>query len=459
MNNMKRLIITLAFLLVSATAQAASISSTTCPGAGCVNYLTGGQGTIGIQITGTWVGTITFYSTIDNTNYTSFVVVSSADTASTGVTTTTANGSFIAAIAGTNQVRVGFSAYTSGTAVVTVRLNTQASHKGGGGTSGGGIITACGSSDTQVLYTDGTTCAGNPNNTYNKTQQAAFIDYPITIGVPESTVDPNYQGWWSPAQTLFTSVQTSTNGFDQAVAVESTGDGLAFTSIRGVGVVASIKPVDDAANYFGYGIQTQTFSDGTRAVQGLLGFSSESKHNSSGGLATLYGGTFQVGGNHGGLVAEAIGLKIRSPAYTVTTVTSHEGLQIEDQTKAGTTTNLAIDVNSKFLVAPDGSTLTTSYITKANGSLSVANVGANSCGTTAATIAGNSNSFEITVGATAGTQCRVTFPVAAPTRYNCTVTDATTTIATRATSVDTTHVDFLGAFVAGDVVVAICLPR
>lgn len=98
-------------------------------------------------------------------------------------------------------------------------------------------------------------------------------------------------------------------------------------------------------------------------------------------------------------------------------------------------------------------------LTSSGSTPSVANVGANSCGTSAATIAGNDNSGEITVGATAGTQCRVTFTAAAPNRWDCISTDGTTTIATRATYVDTTHVDFLGAFVAGDVVTYVCVPR
>lgn len=105
-----------------------------------------------------------------------------------------------------------------------------------------------------------------------------------------------------------------------------------------------------------------------------------------------------------------------------------------------------------------GGTITGAHVS--NGSApSVANVGANSCGTTAATVAGNDNNGIITVGATAGTQCRVAFTVAATTRRECTVTDSTTTVATRATYVDTTHTDFLGAFVAGDVVTYVCIAR
>lgn len=89
----------------------------------------------------------------------------------------------------------------------------------------------------------------------------------------------------------------------------------------------------------------------------------------------------------------------------------------------------------------------------------VANVGANSCGTSTATIAGNQVSGVITVGTVAGTQCRVAFSTAAPVARDCMVTDSTTTIATRATYVDTTHTDFLGAFVAGDLVTYLCTVR
>lgn len=111
-------------------------------------------------------------------------------------------------------------------------------------------------------------------------------------------------------------------------------------------------------------------------------------------------------------------------------------------------------------LADDSADASIQGIYKSTGSgLAVANVGANSCGTTAATIAGGNNAFVITVGATSGTQCRVTFTFAAATEWDCTVTDSTTTIATRATPVDTTHTDFFGAFVAADKVTGLCFPR
>lgn len=100
----------------------------------------------------------------------------------------------------------------------------------------------------------------------------------------------------------------------------------------------------------------------------------------------------------------------------------------------------------------------TTYISAGSG-MAVANVGANSCGTTTATIAGNNNANVTTVGATAGTQCRIAFTLAATTEWSCAANDDTTTVAVRTTPVDTTHTDIIGTFTAGDKVTAICFPR
>ena len=89
----------------------------------------------------------------------------------------------------------------------------------------------------------------------------------------------------------------------------------------------------------------------------------------------------------------------------------------------------------------------------------VANVGANSCGTTAATITGVDTSSVITVGTVSGTQCRIAFAVAATTAWDCVANDDTTTIAVRTTPVDTTHTDVIGTFTAGDKITTHCWPR
>lgn len=145
MTNFRLLIRSLVLLLALSTyANAQSISTTTCPGAGCVTYNVSGQGSIGIQITGTWVGTVTFQSslgTLSTSTFTSLLVFPSSS--QTGVTTTTGNGVWSTAIAGFNQVRVVFTAYTSGTAVVTYR-STSAAKNNPSAPGGSGTVTSVG---------------------------------------------------------------------------------------------------------------------------------------------------------------------------------------------------------------------------------------------------------------------------------------------------------------------------
>jgi hypothetical protein len=88
----------------------------------------------------------------------------------------------------------------------------------------------------------------------------------------------------------------------------------------------------------------------------------------------------------------------------------------------------------------------------ANGTVpTVANTSANSCGTTAATIVGNDMAGKITVGATAGTSCTITFGTAWPNAPSCHTDDETTANLQRPTSTTTTLI-IAGTMVAGDVI-------
>lgn len=85
----------------------------------------------------------------------------------------------------------------------------------------------------------------------------------------------------------------------------------------------------------------------------------------------------------------------------------------------------------------------------------VANVGVNSCGTTAATIAGKDQASVTTVGATSGTECRVSFNVAFTNAPVCT---ASATIATDLHLVTTTaDVTVTGTLTAAEKIYLICL--
>ena len=78
------------------------------------------NGAIGIQVTGTWAGTLVIEATLDGTVYVALAFIN-ANTGATvsGATGFTANGIYRTELVGVLKARVRCSAYTSGTAVVT----------------------------------------------------------------------------------------------------------------------------------------------------------------------------------------------------------------------------------------------------------------------------------------------------------------------------------------------------
>lgn len=95
---------------------------------------------------------------------------------------------------------------------------------------------------------------------------------------------------------------------------------------------------------------------------------------------------------------------------------------------------------------------------------SVANIGASSCGTTAAAIAGPDNAPVITTGATAWTACRVTFDTTAPNAWNCTWSNGSThTLAASpyqsGSTPTTADVSASSLGVASDVLTGVCFAR
>ena len=73
----------------------------------------------GIQVTGTWTGTLTFEGSVDGTN---FIAIGAKPVATdaTPVTTTTGNGIWAVNVAGLSSVRARGTAAITGTAVVTI---------------------------------------------------------------------------------------------------------------------------------------------------------------------------------------------------------------------------------------------------------------------------------------------------------------------------------------------------
>ena len=105
-------------------------------------------------------------------------------------------------------------------------------------------------------------------------------------------------------------------------------------------------------------------------------------------------------------------------------------------------------------------TITGNTFVSAGAGMAVANVGANSCGTTAATIAGNNNAFVVTTGTVGSTQCRVAFTVTAANEWDCSMTgDSAALVTPHVVVVDTTHTDFFATLGAGATFTGICFPR
>jgi hypothetical protein len=78
-----------------------------------------GMCSVGVQVTGTWAATLQFEVSVDGTNFTPTAAVP-AGTSGAIVSTTTANGIWQCDVTGMAAFRVNCTAFTSGTAVVTL---------------------------------------------------------------------------------------------------------------------------------------------------------------------------------------------------------------------------------------------------------------------------------------------------------------------------------------------------
>jgi hypothetical protein len=102
------------------------LSSTSCPGTGCLVLGVTGQGSASFQIVNTGTYTATFEGSVDGINFSPLNVI--ATNGSSPVTTATSSGLWNGNVGGLTQVRVRLTAYTSGTPHVYI----QAAPSGGG---------------------------------------------------------------------------------------------------------------------------------------------------------------------------------------------------------------------------------------------------------------------------------------------------------------------------------------
>ena len=84
-------------------------------------------GTVGVQVTGTWTGTLTFQASLDGINFTTLGTTTNGmvpwPAGGTGVNSTTANGTWTGTFSGLVFFQVIATAAITGTATVTINLD------------------------------------------------------------------------------------------------------------------------------------------------------------------------------------------------------------------------------------------------------------------------------------------------------------------------------------------------
>jgi hypothetical protein len=117
-------------MLTAALAAASAALTINTSNAAAGNYLgapSSAVGAVGFNVSGTWVGTITFEASIDGTNWFTYAVSPiTSGFVSVPQTTTSVNGQFVIHVAGFTQVRARMSAYTSGSATVSAESTAGA---------------------------------------------------------------------------------------------------------------------------------------------------------------------------------------------------------------------------------------------------------------------------------------------------------------------------------------------
>lgn len=143
---MQRLFLGLVAALIVALLPAPSFAQTQRPlvpiaaSGACAPLSVTAQGTVSYDITGTWVGTITFY--VEGLGGTRNALdVAKADTPGTSVNTTTANGVWSGSVASYTTALACFTEYTSGTAIVSLSAAPTGGGSGGGGGGDGALET------------------------------------------------------------------------------------------------------------------------------------------------------------------------------------------------------------------------------------------------------------------------------------------------------------------------------
>jgi hypothetical protein len=188
----------------------------------------GGFAAVGLQISGTWVGTVAFEATIDGTNW--FSVTGLPIGSTTGATGATANGQWKFPAAGWHSFRARCSAYTSGTITATMQATVSAD-----------------SAETIV----------NANVTADSELSAAAALADATSNPTTSMIGANLLGWngatWDRVRVQTFRVDVATVTINSIATVWTPTSGKKFRLLGGsisVSAAASVLFEDNAAAAF-----------------------------------------------------------------------------------------------------------------------------------------------------------------------------------------------------------------
>lgn len=325
-------------LAVSAHAQTpAPLSTTTCPGAGCQTFIVEGMGSAGVQITGTFVGTLQFEQTIDNATWMTLSLTPNGG--SVGVTSATATGLWFGSIAGAKKMRVRFSAFTSGTANVSTSVTSA--RLGGSGS----LFAGDGAADLST------------GDTVPSTASVAAFGVPIFAfsGIKTTTTDVTNRQAGHVSHLLFAPA-TPTTRIQRAYygVVEASHDN---TTGRYRGVQGDVFNVgsDHATQLVGLwtdvynGVYVPVFTGGGLVDQayGVYGYIHQQTANASSAITNANAGYFVVDSN--------------SPNSPVTNGTGVTGYVFADAPDPSGLKNIAVAAGGDFETVATIGTITTAY--------------------------------------------------------------------------------------------------
>lgn len=238
----------------------APLTSTDCPGTGCVTLSVQGLGAASVQVTGTFTGTLEFETSLDGVTYTSWTVTPSGGGAS--VTSATAAGIWQGSIGGLGILRTRFSAHVSGIATVTMQaadngtnLLTQSNTWAGTQTFNDIATSGTASSDTQVLFNDGGTISGDSGLLWEPDERyLAVVSNQTGLGVSAIQSFAEYDGTDSNQQIAAYFAQAGANGTSTdndlfGIIVESGYVSGGATAGSNSGITVRDQAVAGAANY------------------------------------------------------------------------------------------------------------------------------------------------------------------------------------------------------------------